>query len=60
MEEIVINNTSKEWLKCIDVFDASGLPAGNGQEILIPPNTEMVVRNGDKSKKITIIIAISK
>jgi hypothetical protein len=62
MEAIIIRNATKEWLKCIDVFDYLGHPIGDSQGINIPPHGEKTVRSGsgDPTKKITIMIGMDQ
>ncbi|GHU77963.1 hypothetical protein FACS189462_1270 [Spirochaetia bacterium] len=62
MEEIIIHNATKEWLKCIDVSDEMGMPAVGNHVGNIPPNGEITVRggSGNPAKKISIWIGLSQ
>ena len=59
MEEIIIYNGTKKWLECIDIFDVRRQSIASKKNISIPPNAEITVRDGDKSKKLIIMIGIS-
>ena len=49
MEKIIIENLSKEWLRCVDVIDEYGMPCGSVQGIKIPPNDEIIVQEKNEN-----------